>query len=164
MFILNFLLCGISKTSYVIHSTAKTTVIHAIKSIKKLQFYFILFCLVLREVGSWYYALYAGRCTAQFCNNITEIAFQCISWTCHRASRNAEWPPRSPDLILLDFFLWRFLIEKVYARKPRDGNSLGAIIRQEFGRVPNEIHVRAVQNVEPRLGNCAANAGVYIEF
>ena len=28
-----------------------------------------------------------------------------------------EWPPRSPDLYLLDFYLWGFLKRKVYERE-----------------------------------------------
>ncbi|GBO21611.1 hypothetical protein AVEN_208449-1 [Araneus ventricosus] len=29
-----------------------------------------------------------------------------------------EWPPRSPDLNPLDFFLWRYIKQRVYATPP----------------------------------------------
>lgn len=29
-----------------------------------------------------------------------------------------EWPPRSPDLTPLDFFLWGYLKQQVYATRP----------------------------------------------
>ena len=35
-----------------------------------------------------------------------------------------EWPARSPDLIACDYWLWGYLKEKVYARKPQDVDML----------------------------------------
>ncbi|EFN65149.1 hypothetical protein EAG_00038, partial [Camponotus floridanus] len=35
-----------------------------------------------------------------------------------------EWPPRSPDLSPLDFFLWGYLKSKVYKTNPRNLNNL----------------------------------------
>ncbi|EFN82476.1 hypothetical protein EAI_06335, partial [Harpegnathos saltator] len=31
-----------------------------------------------------------------------------------------EWPPRSPDIAPLDFFLWGYIKNKVYFTKPRN--------------------------------------------
>ena len=77
---------------------------------------------------------------------------------------NVEWPPRRPDLTSLYFFLWKYLTKKVSGRKTRDTNPLEAIIREECGQVQNEMLVRAVQNVQPRLVTCEANIGAYNEF
>ena len=43
-------------------------------------------------------------------------------------------------------------------------NSLEAIIRQKIDWVPNEMLMRIVQNFQPRLEKCAANADAYIEL
>ncbi|GBN81457.1 hypothetical protein AVEN_183231-1 [Araneus ventricosus] len=34
-----------------------------------------------------------------------------------------EWPPRSPDLNRLDFFLWGYIKQRVYATPPPTGTS-----------------------------------------
>ena len=47
-------------------------------------------------------------------------------------NREVEWPPRSPDLTPLDFFLWGHLQSKVYVTPPRDLDDLEARIRAEI--------------------------------
>ena len=42
-----------------------------------------------------------------------------------------EWPPRSPDLIPVDFFLWGHLKSKVYTTPPADLNELQQRITDE---------------------------------
>jgi hypothetical protein len=49
---------------------------------------------------------------------------------------NVEWPPRSLDFKLLDFFLWVYCTEKVNARNPQDENALEVIIRKEYSQGP----------------------------
>ncbi|KAF2352904.1 Protein of unknown function DUF4817 [Trinorchestia longiramus] len=39
-------------------------------------------------------------------------------------SYDIEWPPRSPDLTPCDYFLWRYLKNKVYCRPPENINQL----------------------------------------
>ena len=39
-------------------------------------------------------------------------------------NHQVEWPPRSPDLNLLDFFLWGHLKSKVFTSPPADINEL----------------------------------------
>ena len=42
-----------------------------------------------------------------------------------------EWPARSPDLTPIDFWLWGYLKEKVYAHNPKTVDQLQAVIAQE---------------------------------
>eukprot|EP00731_Ephydatia_muelleri_P034096 Em0047g15a len=42
-----------------------------------------------------------------------------------------EWPARSPDLTPMDFWLWGYLKEKVYAHNPKTVDQLQAVIAQE---------------------------------
>ena len=68
---------------------------------------------------------------------------------------NVEWPARNLDK--LDFFLLRYLKEKMHARKPSDVNSLEAIIWEESGG-PKKMFVKTAWNDKPYLEKCAANA------
>ena len=43
-----------------------------------------------------------------------------------------EWPPRSPDLTLLDFFLWGYLKSTVYATPPANLDKIEARIQHEM--------------------------------
>ncbi|EFN88750.1 hypothetical protein EAI_03344, partial [Harpegnathos saltator] len=35
-----------------------------------------------------------------------------------------EWPPRSPDMNILDFFFWDYLKDRVYKTKPQNLDDL----------------------------------------
>jgi hypothetical protein len=35
-----------------------------------------------------------------------------------------EWPPRSPDLTVPDFFLWGYLKDKIFSRSPKSTDKL----------------------------------------
>ena len=49
-----------------------------------------------------------------------------------------EWPPRSPDLTVPDFFLWGYLKRKVYASKPKTIDELKCNIRAEIAAITPE--------------------------
>lgn len=52
-----------------------------------------------------------------------------------------EWPPRSPDLTPLDFFLWGYLKSKVYIDRPQNLEDLKHRIRLEIRNItPEMIH------------------------
>jgi hypothetical protein len=46
-----------------------------------------------------------------------------------------EWPARSPDLNACDFFLWGYLKNKVYEKKPRTTEDLKRNIREEVATI-----------------------------
>jgi len=58
-----------------------------------------------------------------------------------------EWPPRSPDLTSLDFFLWGYLKSKVYVTKPQDLDDLRGRITREIELIPPETYRNAVSAV-----------------
>eukprot|EP00731_Ephydatia_muelleri_P038605 Em0825g2a len=43
-----------------------------------------------------------------------------------------EWPARSPDLTPMDFWLWGYLKEKVYAHNPKTVDQLQVVVAQEM--------------------------------
>ena len=50
-----------------------------------------------------------------------------------------DWPPCSPDLIAYDFFLWRYLKNKVYMHKRKSLHEIKNAIRQENHDIPWEM-------------------------
>lgn len=58
------------------------------------------------------------------------------------------WPPRSPDLNPLDFFLWGYMKEQIYERQCRDEQEL---------REKIQIVVRHLQNNPGALRNIRRN-------
>ena len=56
-----------------------------------------------------------------------------------------EWPPRSPDLTPLDFFLWGYIKTLVYETAPQDLEDLQQRIRDACGTVHVGM-LRAVRN------------------
>lgn len=45
------------------------------------------------------------------------------------------WPPRSPDLSPLDFYMWGYMKGKVYKNNPRDLNELKDNIMEEIASI-----------------------------
>ncbi|KAJ4442613.1 hypothetical protein ANN_04202 [Periplaneta americana] len=61
------------------------------------------------------------------------------------------WPPRSPDLTPLDFFLWRFVKDKVYRTRVIDLDDLKARIRAAIASVDIDMLRRVWTELEFRL-------------
>lgn len=74
-----------------------------------------------------------------------------------------EWPPRSPDLTPLDFFLWGYIKNKVYVTQPQNLNDLRQRITDEMRLIPREMYQNAVLSVYNRLAHCQAVAGQQFE-
>lgn len=75
------------------------------------------------------------------------------------------WPPRSPDLTPLDYFLWGALKQRVYVDIPRTREELvqriiehGNILRED-----NEMIRRSTQHVAIRATACLQNQGGHFE-
>ena len=69
-------------------------------------------------------------------------------------SRNAafKWPPYSPDLNPLDFFLWGYLKSRVYRSPyPKTVEELKKSIRSECGKITKDMIVSAVENFNARM-------------
>lgn len=74
-----------------------------------------------------------------------------------------NWPPRSPDLSPMDFFLWGYLKSKVYVNKPGSLVQLKENIRHEMAAI-TEIMCRAVlRNFAVRLDECREREGLHLD-
>ena len=74
------------------------------------------------------------------------------------------WPPRSPDLTPLDFFLWGYVKDKVYQVKIRDLTHLMARVTEVIESIPPDMIANVWREVEYRLDVCRATNGGHIEL
>lgn len=81
---------------------------------------------------------------AHFARPVREFLDNCFPgrWIGRRGP--TEWPPRSPDLTPLDFFLWGYLKSKVYVVRPQNLEELKNRISDEMRRITPEV-IRNVQ-------------------
>ena len=82
----------------------------------------------------------------------------------HLISRfgDVPWPPRSPDLLSCDFFLWGHLKGRVYTHKPRNLNELKDAIRQEVLTIGQQLLARAMDDFKRRIENYIQEHGRHL--
>ena len=57
-----------------------------------------------------------------------------------------HWPPYSPDLNPPDFFLWRYLTERIHAKNPQFLQALKINTRGEVRNIPTAMIARVTAN------------------
>ena len=65
-----------------------------------------------------------------------------------------EYPPRSPDLTPLEFFLWGFLKDKIYSRKPTTIAEMRVAIEEEYAQVSLEMLLDVCRSISLRYEKC----------
>jgi hypothetical protein len=75
-----------------------------------------------------------------------------------------RWPARSPDLTILDFFVWAYLKEKVYATPPTTLPNLENRIRTAVNTISEEFLRNGLRETVERAYLCRNNNGGRIEF
>jgi hypothetical protein len=78
-------------------------------------------------------------------------------WIGRRGS--VEYPAPSPDLTPIDFFLWGYLRDKVYAAKPATVHELKEEIERQCLQIPNKMLRRVCDSIVPRYQLCLDNDG-----
>lgn len=73
------------------------------------------------------------------------------------------WPPHSPDLNPLDFFLWGHLKDNVYNPKPETLDQLKSAIRREIRKITPVMCANVIDNFRRRLDVVQAQNGRHIE-
>ena len=77
---------------------------------------------------------------------------------------NIPWPPRSPDLTPMDFFVWGFIKSKVYTKNYRNLVDLKAAIRSAFQLITKQMVSDTLDNLERRLQLVVLNGGRHVEM
>lgn len=73
-----------------------------------------------------------------------------------------NWPPRSPDLSMCDYFLWGYLKARVYQHKARTLEELKEAIRVEVVQIDRAMLERVEANFRERLEMCIAENGRHL--
>ena len=77
-----------------------------------------------------------------------------ISW-----NGDYNWPPRSYDLTLLDFFLWGYVKDKVYAGVPQSIQELKKKIRAVIDEIKSQMWENVMGNFMKRAWSCKSSRG-----
>lgn len=74
-----------------------------------------------------------------------------------------EWPPRSPDLTPLDFYLWGHLKAMVYQEKIQNTNHLKERIMNAITSITPAVLIHVLQQWRIRIEMCFQNNGSHVE-
>ncbi|KAM7306368.1 hypothetical protein ISCGN_010087 [Ixodes scapularis] len=80
-----------------------------------------------------------------------------------RGSDYMDWPPRSPDLNMCDFFVWGFIKGLVYKKRIPSTEELKEKIEGAFLEIDDGMRERAFLAYEARLRLCVSVNGGHIE-
>jgi hypothetical protein len=83
------------------------------------------------------------------------------SWVGRRCP--IEWPPRSPDLSPLDFYLWEHLKAEVYQEKIRHMNHPKERIRNALMRISPDVLTRVHHECEKLIHMCFQSNDNHVE-
>ena len=73
------------------------------------------------------------------------------------------WPPRSPDLSPLDFWLWGYLQARVFTHNPSTIEELKTAIRDEISAISPEQLSNAVNDFTKRINALIESGGRHFE-
>jgi hypothetical protein len=74
-----------------------------------------------------------------------------------------DWPPRSSDITPLDFFLWGYVKDRIYATKVRDLGDLRARIVEAVGTITPDMLQRTWTELDCRLDILPVANGARVE-
>ncbi|GBL81016.1 hypothetical protein AVEN_83102-1 [Araneus ventricosus] len=86
-----------------------------------------------------------------------------IPATSHRVWCCVEWPPRSPDLNPLTFFLWGYIKQRVYATPPPTLQELRNRITDACASVSPAMLYNVQREVQSRVQMCIVAEGQHFE-
>ena len=73
------------------------------------------------------------------------------------------WPPRSPDISHLDFFLWRYVKDKVFSTPVPDITNLKARITDTFATMTEDMVENTWREIGYGLDVLRATKGAHVE-
>lgn len=80
-----------------------------------------------------------------------------------RLISRGRWPPRSPDLTPLDFYLFGYLKNKVFQNRPHTLEELQAAINQEIQTIDENQLQQVFDNIKRRVNLCLNCNGGHFE-
>lgn len=74
-----------------------------------------------------------------------------------------EFPPRSPDLTVLDFFIWGYVKSRIFFRSPQTPEQMELAITEAFAEITPEMLSNARKNFMRRVALCLEGDGRHFE-
>ena len=74
-----------------------------------------------------------------------------------------EWPPRSPDMNVMDFFVWGYIKEYVFSRSPATLEEIKRLITSCVLQIPRDMCKRACHSIKKRARLCIEQNGAIFE-
>ena len=74
-----------------------------------------------------------------------------------------EWPPHSPDLNPLDFFLWGYVNDSVYKTRPNTLSELQQRIIDTIQAITPKTLSKVRETFAARIAHCLAVGGAHFE-
>ena len=75
-----------------------------------------------------------------------------------------EFPPRSPDITPMDFFVWGVIKDSVYSRKPRSVEDLQQFVIDAFTNLDHDLCTKVCPSVVSRCRECIGAEGLRFEY
>ena len=75
-----------------------------------------------------------------------------------------EFPPRSPDITPMDFFVWGVIKDSVYSRKPRSVEDLRQFVIDAFANLDHDLCTKVCHSVVSRCRKCIEAEGLQFEY
>jgi len=73
------------------------------------------------------------------------------------------WPPRSPDITPLDFFLWGYVKDKVFSTPVSDITNLKARITDTFATITQDMLKNTWKETDYQLDVLHVTKGAHVE-
>ncbi|KAJ4433615.1 hypothetical protein ANN_15925 [Periplaneta americana] len=112
------------------------------------NFHSIILLLQKRKIAAWF----------ELRNNVAQIKHlfrrRSVSRQVDRSQMSNFWPPRSPDLTLLDFFFWGLIKDRLYATNPRTIPELLELTERIIQMVTPNMLTRVHEDLIHRLHLC----------
>ncbi|GBM16561.1 hypothetical protein AVEN_274463-1 [Araneus ventricosus] len=97
-------------------------------------------------------------------NFVREFLDTTFSQRCIGRSAVMAWPPRSPDITPLDFYLWGYWKPHAYSERLNDINHLKQRITDVIHSVTPDVPTRVWEELDYGLDVCRATNGAHIEL
>ena len=85
--------------------------------------------------------------------------------SCPDFIKKDEWPPNSPDLNPLDYYVWGEMMQRysTLSPKPTDVNQLKAALQDIWNELPQASIQKAIRGFRQRLQSCIRVEGRHFE-
>ena len=95
----------------------------------------------------------------------SRLSQQFIAQNCPDFISKDEWPPNSPDLNPLDFYVWGAMLARyqAYQPKPENKEQLRAVLEEIWMSLPQESINKAILSFRKRLRACVRAEGKHFE-